>query len=165
MLGFVVLLFVGTVPLFAQQPGNCTARDASTRPECPQAIGFFEKLQAAVQANTREEVAAMVRYPITIRSQGKQLRVSNKQEFLANYDTAFNPAVRCAMAKAQASDVWGNWQGFTFNEGVIWWDVILPASQTTKTARGNPDSAEFPIKITAINNQGVPTQGCTQLLK
>jgi len=48
-LSFLLALAVSS--MFGQNVGNCTAKDSSTRPDCPGAIAFFEKLQVSVKAD------------------------------------------------------------------------------------------------------------------
>jgi len=143
----------------ADQPGNCTAKDSSTPPDCLQAIAFFEKLQAAVQQNQQDQVVSLVSFPLRTSLGGKQVLIRSRQQFLANYGRIFTPAVRCALLHADNSSVWGRDIGFTFSSGVIWLDAIIPASD--KTPLDEPDRAsKFPMKIITINNQGVSVPGC-----
>jgi hypothetical protein len=69
----------------ADEPGNCTTIDASTRPDCPQAIAFFEKLQAAVKQDKRDEVVSMVSFPMRTTPDGKRTIIRSRQQFLLNY--------------------------------------------------------------------------------
>ncbi len=90
---------------------------------------------------------------------GKRVVIRSRQQFLADYDRIFTPAVRCAMTHANKSAVWGRDQGFTFSGGVIWWDGIVPPGD--KTPPDAPDYwTKFPMKIITVNNQGVSAAGC-----
>lgn len=143
----------------ADQPGNCTAKKGSTRPDCPQAIAFFEKLQAAVKQDARDQVTSMVSFPMRTALAGKRVVIHSQQQFLANYDRIFTAAVRCALLHAEKSSVWGRDQGFTFADGTIWWDAIIAAGD--KTSADAPGYAsKFPMKIITVNNQGVSAPGC-----
>ena len=72
-------LILAATSMFGQNVGNCTAKDSSTRPDCPGAIAFFQKLQAAVKAGQRPEVAAMIQYPVTIFVHGKQAGIAESR--------------------------------------------------------------------------------------
>lgn len=142
----------------ADQPGNCTAKDPATRPDCPQAIAFFEKLQAAVKQNQPDQVAPLVSFPLRTSLGGKRVLIRSPQQFLANYGRIFTSAVRCAITHADKSAVWGRDIGFTFSSGVIWWDAIIPIGDNTPLDA--PDRAsKFPMKIITVN-QGVSAPGC-----
>lgn len=116
------------------------------RPDCHRAVAFFVKFQTAFGHDDRNGVAAMVAYPLRVHLNGKTGFIRNKQQLLANYDKVFDPVMRCAVLSAKKEDVWGNWQGFTINEGAVWWE-----------ASGMSDNA--PFKLRTVNN-GATYKGC-----
>jgi hypothetical protein len=140
----------------AQETGNCTTREPATRPDCPGAIAFFQKLQAAVSAGDKTTLASMVSYPMRTAQNGKRVEIRTRQQFLQKYPRLFNPAVVCAIKSAKDSDVWGNYRGFMVGSGVIWWDAVIPAS--VKNPQSDP--GRYPFKIIAINSQNVMASGC-----
>ena len=154
---FLAIVCFATVAL-AQDAGNCTVHDASTRPDCPSAIAFFQKLQVAVKAGNQAQLASMVNFPWRISQHGQRVNIRSRQQFLQAYPQVFTPAVVCAVEAAKASDVWGNYQGFMVGQGVIWWEQIIPAS----VKNPQPDSGKYPFKIIAVNNQDVSVPGCTK---
>ena len=155
----IVSLAILVIPGFGQQAGNCTAKDSSTRPDCPGAVAFFEKLQTAVKANKRAEVAAMIRYPIKIFVHGKPMELPNQETLLSHYDLAFNSSMLCAIGKASATQVWGNYQGFTFDSGEVWWDGIIPPGESPDIS-ANDYWKKYPFKIITLNNEGALMNGC-----
>jgi hypothetical protein len=113
----------------AQQPGdtgNCTHKDASTRPDCPDAIAFLATLQSALRSNNHEAVAALVHYPLLTPSNSRTHRIRSRAQLLANFDQVFRSNIRQAILNAGPDDVWGNWRGFMIGQGVIWFDGIPP---------------------------------------
>jgi hypothetical protein len=140
----------------ARETGNCTTREAATRPDCPAAIDFFQRLQAAVNAGDKNKLASMLSYPMRAALHGKRVQIRNRQQFLEKYSQLFNPAVVCAIKSAKDSDVWGNYQGFMIGSGVIWWDAVIPSS----VKNPQPASGKYPFKIISLNNEGVMTPGC-----
>jgi hypothetical protein len=142
----------------AQNTGNCTAHDVSTRPDCPDAIAFFQKLQAAVKAGDKAQLASMASYPLSTSQGDKRVKIRNRQQFLRSYSQLFTPAVICAIEAAKPSNVWGNYQGFMVGQGVIWWDQVIPSS----VKNPEPNSGNYPFKIIAINNQDVSMRGCAE---
>lgn len=155
-----VLLAIGCFAALAlaQDNGNCTSHDVSTRPDCPDAIAFFQRLQAAVEAGDKAQLASMVSYPLRTALHGQRVNLRNRQQFLQAYPQLFTPAVVCAIEAAKPSDVWGNYQGFMVGQGVIWWDQIIPSS----VKNPEPNFGNYPFKIIAINNQDVSAPGCTK---
>ncbi len=128
--------------------GNCTARDSSTRPDCPRAIAFLHDVQSAVRTNQPEKVASLVSFPL--RGVGKLART--KADFIRNYDAIFNASVRCAILHADDSEVWGNYRGFTIERGTIWWDGIIPPHARVDVH--SPDYwTKYPFKILTVNRE------------
>jgi len=84
----------------AQEKSQCAL------PDCDQAKTFFAKFQHAVDANQKQDVAGMVRYPLRSYRNGKATVFKTKAELLARYDTVFTPGVRCAIKSATPADVW-----------------------------------------------------------
>ena len=153
---FTVLAIL-TCASIAQDVGNCTVHDPSTRTDCPGAIAFFQKLQTAVNGGDKNQLASMVSYPMHAMQNGKRIQVRTRQQFLSQYPKLFTPAVLCAIKAAKDSDVWGNYQGFMVGSGVIWWDAVIPAS----VKNPQTDSGKYPFKIISINSENVMAQGCS----
>lgn len=135
---------------FAQSE-NCTQKDASTRPDCPQAIAFFQTFQAAFNNNDRQKVASLVSYPVLTRLHHKRVHITNAAQFRTHYNEIFDRQISCAILAASKRDVWGNWRGFMVARGAIWFDAIVPAGERANTSC--PDrSSRYPFKIITINN-------------
>ena len=146
---FLLCLFLFG-PAFAQS-GNCTQGDASTRPDCPQAIAFFKTFQAAFNNNDRAKVASLVSYPVLTSLHRKRVHIKNAAQFRTHYNEIFNRQISCAILAASTRDVWGNWRGFMVARGAIWFDAIVPAGERANTS--SPDySSRDPFKIITINN-------------
>jgi hypothetical protein len=125
----MLLLMLITCSASAQQPagtGNCTHKDASTRPDCPDAIAFLARLQSALRSNNHDAVAALVRYPLLTPRNGHVYRIRSRTQLLANFNRVFRPDIREAILNAGPDDVWGNGQGFMIGQGAIWFDGIPP---------------------------------------
>jgi hypothetical protein len=144
----------------AQEKPECTL------PNCDQAKAFFSKFQKAVEENQKQEVVAMVRYPLRSYRNGKATTFKTKAQLMAGYDTVFTPGVRCAIQTAHPADVWGNWRGFTISAGAIWWDRDIPNSASNVQVS---DLSKYPFGVFGVNhspetdktcalNQDVPVQ-------
>ena len=162
ILGIALLVGVSALPAIAraQEKPECTI------PDCDQAKAFFSKFQKAIAANQKQEVAAMVRYPLRSYRNGKATVFKTKAQLVAGYDTVFTPGVRCAIQSATLSDVWGNWRGFTISAGAIWWDRDIPSSAANVQTG---DLSKYPFGVFGVNhspetdkvcpaNQDVPVQ-------
>lgn len=146
----LVLLIVLTADL-AAQTGNCTTIDASTRPDCPGALKFFARVQTAIRTDDRQTVAALVKYPVPTTLNHKRVNIRSRKELLSHFDQVFDADVRCAVLGATEGDVWGNWQGFTIGDGVIWFDGVIPSQEKPDVTA--PDYwTKYPFKIITVNN-------------
>jgi len=147
----LAILLAHTTDLPAQEKPQCAL------PDCDQAKAFFQKFQAAVNADQREEAAKLVRYPLRSYRNGKATVVQNTTQFLSEYDAIFDAPARCALKAASVDDVWGNWRGFTVGAGLIWWDRIIP------DAAGNPsvsDLTKYPFGVFSVNHGPGVAKGC-----
>jgi hypothetical protein len=137
---------------FAQEKTECTL------PACDQAKAFFRKFQKAIEANQKQEVVAMVRYPLrSAYPDGKATVFKTKSQLLAEYDRVFTPGVRCAIQSATLSDVWGNWRGFTISAGAVWWDRDIPSSATNVQTS---DVSKYPFRVVSVNHSPVSDTTC-----
>lgn len=140
------------------QESGCNGKGMYSLAECNRAKEFFEHLQSAVAANQREAVAGMVNFPLNTSLGGKRVKVRSRATFLANYDRIFDAGVLCALKNANKEDVWGRDTGFTFKDGTVWWDAIIPPGASVSAS---PDfSLKFPLKIISVNNGQAPGSGC-----
>jgi hypothetical protein len=130
-----------------------------TLPDCDQAKGFFAKFQKAIDANQRQEVAGMVRYPLHSYSNGKATVIKTKADLMARYDTVFSSGARCAVTTATLDDVWDNWRGFTISAGAIWWDRIIPNSASSVQPS---DLSKYPFGVFGVNHSPETDKTCPE---
>ena len=95
---------------------------------------FFLELKQAVEKDERDEVVAMVSYPINVLIKGRRTKMRTKAELLKNYDSVFNKNVKQALAKASAPS-FANYQGVMIGDGEFWLNLVKDK-----------------MKVTAINN-------------
>lgn len=81
---------------------------------------FLARLQAAVRANDREQIAGMVNYPLLVFSYGKKTHIRQKSSFLDNYDEIFTPPVRNAILNQTPQCLFGNANGEMVGRGELW---------------------------------------------
>lgn len=124
------------------QTGNCVQNDAA-RPDCPDAILFFQHVQTALRNNDRKTLASLISYPVLTSLNHKKVRIRSSRELLSHFDEIFDGGERCAILNATDADVWGNWQGFMIGRGAIWFDAVGPKIEETE---------ERQFRIITINN-------------
>jgi hypothetical protein len=105
--------------------GNSTV-DALGARTATSARAFLAQLQAAVQANNREQIAGMISYPLLVLRSGKRVRIRQKQGFLENYQEIFIEPVRDAVLHQTAQCLFGNSLGAMVGDGEIWFREQAP---------------------------------------
>jgi len=115
---FTFVLAIRTGVSAQDAPNLCK----NSRPDCAQAVAFFVRFQLALKQDHRDTIAAMARYPLRVRLNGKSTVLHNSHELLQNYSQIFDHALRCSIQRAKKSEIWDNWQGFTISHGEVWWE-------------------------------------------
>jgi hypothetical protein len=105
--------------------GNSTV-DALGAKTAASARAFLAQLQAAVQANNKEQIAGMISYPLLVLRSGKRTRIRQKQPFLANYEQIFTSPVRDAVLQQTAQCLFGNSSGGMVGNGEVWFREEAP---------------------------------------
>jgi hypothetical protein len=77
---------------------------AAGHAQTPNVDVFLTELQRASQANDRNTIAALIRYPITISIGGLRVPFADAAGFLERYDDIFNAPLREAIARGSAID-------------------------------------------------------------
>lgn len=104
---------------------------------------FFLHLSDAVKRDDRGWVADHVSFPINIRIDNEQITIKTRQEFVTQYENAFNDKVRRAIESQQPDDLFKNWRGLMIGHGEIWFTAVHPDSKDPQRIR---------YYITGINN-------------
>lgn len=126
-----LLLFVccaavaATAPLRAQSTPGCgegsTLKDTYSPQDTRRAEQFLLALRAAVHANDRNKVAAMVQYPVRVNlGNGRHRELRTPQQFLAQYDFLFNSNTRGAIDRQVPQCMFARDQGAMIGDGQIW---------------------------------------------
>jgi hypothetical protein len=97
----------------------------------------------------------MICYPLLATANGKKTTIRTQRELLSHFDNVFDPDLHCTIFGASEKDVWGNGQGFTIGDGIIWFDGIMPRGEKPDTHA--PDYwTQYRFKIITVNNGGKP---------
>jgi bifunctional ADP-heptose synthase (sugar kinase/adenylyltransferase) len=80
----------------------------------------IDSLQRAVATANRADVAALVRYPITVSLKGKRTTIKNAAAFIKNYDAIMTPDIVKAVVEQKYADLFVRDQGVMFGNGEVW---------------------------------------------
>ncbi len=81
---------------------------------------FLSELQAAVKAEDKAKVAALISYPVLVIRGDRKTHIKTKAEFLNRYDAIFDAHVRQVIAQQSAKCLFGNYQGAMIGDGEVW---------------------------------------------
>jgi hypothetical protein len=102
---------------------------------------FLTDLQRAVAAGDRQQIAAMVSYPLRTRLAGQPVRIAGPKQLLAHFD-ALLPQKSLEVIRTQRfADLFANSQGVMIGSGEVWFSAVCAAA----------DCRAPPIMITALN--------------
>ncbi len=103
---------------------------------------FLRDLQAAVAADQRSRVAAMVSYPLKARIHGHVVRIGTTQQFFGHYDELLPQATRAQIAAQSYEGLFVNSQGVMIGSGQLWFSGVcgdeLCSRRTIKIIAFNP---------------------------
>jgi hypothetical protein len=103
---------------------------------------FLEVIQKSVRKNDVFALSKIVRYPITLKTpQGKNIKVLNPKEFVANYPRVISANWNKAVLRQTYEKLFENWQGIMIGRGEIWFSGICIDNACVKRE----------LKIIAIN--------------
>lgn len=84
-------------------------------------VAFLERLRTAVLTNNREELAALVSYPLhNIVIQKKSRRIYSAEAFLEHYDEIVNKDVQEAIVSQKLENLFCKWSGVMLGDGEVW---------------------------------------------
>ncbi len=81
---------------------------------------FFTRLQQAAARQDKDTVASMVRYPITVKLNGKSTILRTPRSFLEHYDRILTPEITAAIARQRYENLFVNYQGVMIGNGQVW---------------------------------------------
>lgn len=84
----------------------------------------FEALKAAIARRDAPAVAALVSFPIEVRTGGSAAQVATPDEFISRYREIITPEIEQAMAAAQYSGLMVSGQGLMIGNGEIWMNGV-----------------------------------------
>ena len=88
--------------------------------QCYGVRNFLAQLQAALVGERREQVAAMLKYPLRYHGESKNMLLRSSREVIGNYDLIFSPKLRRAVAEQKPWTLEGSSDGMGIEGGFIW---------------------------------------------
>ena len=106
---------------------------------------FLTALKAAVSADDKEAVAAMIAYPLETTIAGEQVTLESAGSFVQRYDRLFTPAVVADVERQTYATLFAAAEGVMIDDGEIWFSGVC----------SDQACSEATIRIIAVN----PTAG------
>jgi hypothetical protein len=88
--------------------------------ECHGVRNFLAQLQAALASDRREQVAAMLKYPLRYHGENKNMVLHSARDVISNYDLIFSAKLRRAVAEQKPWTLEGSSDGIGIEGGFIW---------------------------------------------
>ena len=105
---------------------------------------FCTKLKKDILSGNKKEIAPLIYYPIIVHVDGKETKITNQDEFLANFDKIFHPEfLKSVQENCIPMNMCNSYKGvwFGFNKEI----VIQMISQI--------DGEPFRLKVAEIHNK------------
>ncbi|EHD13618.1 hypothetical protein CIN_18100 [Commensalibacter intestini A911] len=106
---------------------------------------FFDALKDSIIQRHKDQVAAVIRYPLIVQLNKKQVKIKNKQQFIKHYDQIITPKIEQVVKEQQYVGMLSTYRGMAFGNGEIWFAGLCPK----KTCK---DHSKTVVKIIGINN-------------
>jgi hypothetical protein len=104
---------------------------------------FLQELQGAVAGHDRDQIAAMISYPLKTHIGGRAVELSNPRHFLAHFDELLPPSSLDAITAQTFAGLFANSRGVMIGSGEVWFSSVCAA----------PNCSAPPVLIIALNPQ------------
>ncbi len=106
-------------------------------------LKFLQDLQRAVAAHNRDQIAAMISYPLKTHIAGRAVELSNPRHFLAHFDELLPRSSLDAITAQTAAGLFANSHGVMIGSGEVWFTAVCAAANCSAP----------PVLIIALNPQ------------
>lgn len=107
---------------------------------------FLQDLQRAVAAHDRNQIAAMIRYPLKTQIAGRAVQLDKPRHFLAHFDELLPQRSLEAITAQTFAGLFANSQGVMIGSGEVWFSAVCASH----------DCNAPPVMIIALNPQPPP---------
>jgi hypothetical protein len=104
---------------------------------------FLQDLQHAVAGHNREQIAAMISYPLKTHIGGQAVELANPRHFLAHFDELLPQSSLDAITAQTFAGLFANSRGVMIGSGEVWFSVVCAARNCSAP----------PVLIIALNPQ------------
>ncbi|MDI2112961.1 hypothetical protein [Commensalibacter nepenthis] len=108
-------------------------------------VGFFHVLQENIVQKDKQSVAAMVKYPLWVQLNGKQIQIKDQQQFVEHYDAVITPKIEKIVQDQKIKTLLSTYRGMAFGNGEIWFSNACQD-------KAQKDSKMVRMQIIGINN-------------
>lgn len=102
---------------------------------------FFFEMKKAVLNSDSLKVADLIKYPITIKINGKKTKIKNNREFLKHYSRIIDAHIIETVRNQKYAELFANYQGVMIGNGEIWFSGVCLDPKCKNTV----------VKIIAVN--------------
>ncbi|MCD2345603.1 hypothetical protein [Clostridium guangxiense] len=110
--------------LKSNQPQNSISNINSRLDNGEEFIKTFNTLKAATLKNDKETISDYVNYPLIVYINGNKTKISNKTEFINNYDNIFNSKIKNSLKNQQLSNLKITPNGVIVGNGEVYLNLI-----------------------------------------
>lgn len=88
---------------------------------------YVQKFQNYIKKGDRINISNLIKYPLNAKVSGERIVISNKKQFVDNYDNIFTEEFKNIMEKTHVKYMFANCQGVMFGSGSknIWINNVL----------------------------------------
>jgi hypothetical protein len=135
-------------PAAAQDAATVDARLDTLFGEHQPYRAFLARLQRAVAADARREVAELVSYPLAARLGGHQHIIRTPRQFVAEYSELLPPQTLTAIRTQAYDSLFANDRGVMIGAGEVWFSAVCSdkacAARAVRIIAVNPPVAGEP---------------------
>jgi hypothetical protein len=81
---------------------------------------FIKKTKESIIKKQKDWLSQNIKYPISVTVFNKRVKIKNQKEFLAKYAAIFSEKFLNEIKKSCSCDLFSNYQGAMFADGLIW---------------------------------------------
>jgi hypothetical protein len=119
-----VFILLAAAPAVAATVAEVNGRIDSVLGNSKRYETSINAFQHAVATGSKEDVAAFIRYPISVTVDGQKTVIRSPEAFVKQYDRIMTPDIVNAVKNQKYGDLFVNDQGVMFGDGQVWLDAV-----------------------------------------
>ena len=81
---------------------------------------FIKKVKSSILNEDKSWISNNIKYPISVNINSKKIKIKSSKDFLRNYSKIINDKFKIKIKKSCSCDIFSNWQGAMFADGLVW---------------------------------------------